>query len=54
MANNTDEEHLDIPINTQSESSSKEITPTEAAETIAQNNKTENMKVHHHAHHEGK
>lgn len=54
MADNIDEEHLDVPSNTQSEVSSEEITSTEDTETINQNHETENMEVHHHTHHEGK
>ena len=54
MADNTDEEHLDIPTNIQSENLSDVITPTTDTETITQNQETENMEVHHHAHHEGK
>ncbi len=54
MADNTDEVHLDIPINTQSENPPDEITPTAETETINPNQETENMEVHHHAHHEGK
>jgi hypothetical protein len=54
MAESTDEEHLDNPMNTQSENLSDEIIPTKDAETINPNQETENMEVHHHAHHEGK
>src|SRR6187399_2889865 len=54
MAENTDEEHLDNPINSQSGNLSDEIIPTKDAETINPNQETENMEVHHHAHHEGK
>jgi len=54
MADNTDEEHLDNPINNQSENPPEEITPTADTETITKNQETENMEVHHHAHHEGK
>ncbi|MES2331807.1 MAG: hypothetical protein V4539_19525 [Bacteroidota bacterium] len=50
MADNTDEEHLDNPINTHSESSPDEITPTAGTESINPNQETENMEVHHHAH----
>ncbi len=50
MADNTDEEHLDIPINTQSENPPDEITPTADTEAINPNQETENMEVHHHAH----
>jgi hypothetical protein len=54
MADNTDEEHLDNPTKNQSENSLDEITPTADTETINPNQETENMEVHHHAHHEGK
>ena len=54
MADNTDEEHLDTPIDTQLENSPDEVTPTPDMETITPNQETENMEVHHHAHHEGK
>ena len=40
MADNTDEEHLDNPTNTQSENSSDEIIPTKDTETI--NSKSRN------------
>ena len=49
MADNTDEEHLDIPTNIQLENLSDEITPT--TETINPNQETENMEVHKHPHH---
>ncbi len=48
MADNTDEEHLDNPIKTQSENPSDEITPINDTENINQNQETENMEVHHH------
>ena len=54
MADNSDDEHLDIPTNNQSENPSDDITPTKDTETITQIQETENMEVHHHAHHEGK
>ena len=54
MADNTDEEHLDHPPNIQSENPLDEITPTKDTETINPTPETENMEVHHHAHHEGK
>lgn len=54
MADNTDEEHLDNPINNQSENSPNEITPTAGTENIKPIQETENMEVHHHAHHAGK
>ena len=50
MAENKDEEHLDNPITNQSENLPDEITPTKDTETITQNQETENMEVHHHAH----
>ena len=54
MADNTDEEHLKNPQNTQSENSSEEIIPNKDTDAIIQNQEPENMEVHHHAHHEGK
>jgi hypothetical protein len=54
MADKSDEEHLDNPTNNQSENPSDETTSTKDAETITQTQDTENMEVHHHAHHEGK
>jgi hypothetical protein len=50
MADNTDEEHLDNPTDNQSENPPDEITPTADTEIIIQNQETENMEVHHHAH----
>jgi hypothetical protein len=54
MADMTDEEHLDNPANTQSENPPDEIIPTIDTEITNPNRETENMEVHHHAHHEGK
>ena len=54
MADNIYDEHLDNPTDTQSENPSDDTTPTKDTETITQNQETENMEVHHHAHHEGK
>jgi hypothetical protein len=54
MANIKDEEHLDNPINNQSENPPDEIIPTNDTESINPNQESENMEVHHHAHHEGK
>jgi hypothetical protein len=48
MADNTDEEHLDNPINNQSENAPEEIISTNDTETINPNQETENMEVHHH------
>lgn len=50
MADNTDEEHLDNPANTQSENSSNEITFTVNADNNNEIQETKNMEVHHHAH----
>ena len=50
MADNTDEEHLDNPINNQSENPPDQIIPPTDSETITPNQETENMEVHHHAH----
>src|SRR5438874_3226190 len=51
MTNNTDDEHLDNQINTQSENSSNEIILTTNTDTIKQIEETENMEVHKHPHH---
>jgi hypothetical protein len=51
MADNTEKESLDNPTNTQSENSSDEITTTADTEIINPIQETENMEVHHHAHH---
>jgi hypothetical protein len=51
MEENTEEERLDKPQNTQSENPSEEIIPTKGTETINQNQETENMEVHKHPHH---
>ena len=49
MADNTDEEHLENPPNSQSENSSDEIIlPTNPIDQIQE---TENMEVHKHPHH---
>src|SRR5215813_4120809 len=48
MAENADEEHLDIPNNTPLENSSEETTLAEDTATIIQNQEAENMEVHHH------
>jgi hypothetical protein len=50
MADNTDEEHLDNPTNTQSENPSDKIIPTTETETNISNQEIENMEVHHHPH----
>ena len=52
MPDNTEEEQIDTPSNSQSENSSDDTTTD--AEGIIPNQKTENMEVHHHAHHEGR
>ena len=51
MPDNTDEDTLDSPTNTESENSSEAITPTNDTETIIPNQETENMEVHKHPHH---
>lgn len=51
MTDNIDEEHLDNPINIKSENPSDDITPNKDTETVSQNQDTENMEVHKHAHH---
>src|SRR5664279_2784041 len=56
MPDNIDEEHLDSQPNTQPDNPSDGIIPTTDTETIAQNQETENMEVHHHpdVHHKPK
>jgi hypothetical protein len=54
MVENTDEEHLEKPTNTQSENLPVKNTPIANIENINPNQETENMEVHHHGHHEGK
>ena len=51
MANNTEEEHLDNPTNTQPANLPDEIIPITDTETITQNQETQNMEVHKHPHH---
>jgi hypothetical protein len=51
MADNTEEEHLDNPVNIQSENTSNEISPTTDTETITPNQEPKNMEVHKHPHH---
>jgi hypothetical protein len=50
MAEDKDEEQLNIPPNIQPESPLDNITPAEEANTILPNQATENMEVHHHPH----
>ena len=51
MTDNTDEEHLDNPTNTQPDIPSDDIIPTQDTETINPNQEIENMEVHKHPHH---
>ena len=51
MGDNTDEEHIDIAANIQSENPPDEIIPTNDTENINLNQVTENMEVHKHPHH---
>ena len=51
MADNTDEEHLDIPSNIPSEYPSDEIISTNDTDIIIPKQETENMEVHKHPHH---
>ena len=51
MAENTDEEPLDNPTNTQPDIPTDDILPTQDTETINPNQETENMEVHKHPHH---
>ncbi len=48
MTDNTEEEHLDNPTNTQTENPSDDIMTTQDTETINPNQETENMEIHHH------
>lgn len=54
MADNTDDNYLDSPLNNQSKNPPDEITPTADIEAINQIQETKDMEVHHHAHHAGK
>ena len=47
MSPNTDEEHVDIPPDNQSENPPEEIAPFAATETINTNKDVKNMEVHH-------
>jgi hypothetical protein len=51
MTDNTYDENLDNPANTQSENSSKKISLTTNTDPINQIQETENMEVHKHPHH---
>jgi hypothetical protein len=48
MAENTEEEHLDSPPNSQPDNPSDDIIPSQETETINPNQESENMEVHHH------
>ena len=48
MADNIDKEHLDSPINNQSENPPEEITTTVDTEIINPNQESEKMEVHAH------
>ena len=54
MADNTDEEHLDNPVNNQPEIPTDQIISPTDSETINPNQETETMEVHHHPHVEKK
>ena len=54
MTDNTDELPLEHPTNNQSGNPPEQIIPPTDSETINSNQETENMEVHHHAHHGGK
>ena len=56
MADNTGEEHLENPPDTQSKNLPDENIHTKNSDTISQNQETENMEVHHHPqlHHQHK
>ena len=51
MADHTDEEYLDHPANKQSEHPPEDVILIHGTETINATQETENMEVHHHAHH---
>lgn len=51
MVENTAEEHLYSPANTQSDNASDEIIPTNDTKAFDLNQETNNMEVHHHGHH---
>ena len=50
MADNTDEEHLENPVNSQPKLLPDQIISPTDSETINPNQETENMEVHHHTH----
>ena len=54
MEENKDDEHLDSPTNNQSENHPNEVISAGETEAITTNQETEDMEVHHHAHHERK
>ncbi|MBK9425798.1 MAG: hypothetical protein IPN54_17055 [Bacteroidetes bacterium] len=54
MADNIQEEPLDVPKSNQSENQPDEVIPAKETEAISTNQETETMEVHHHAHHDGK
>ena len=54
MTENTENEHLEEPPSTHSENTSNEILTSKNTEGINPSQETENMEVHHHAHHTGK
>src|SRR5687767_9070884 len=54
MTENTDEEPSEEPISTPPENTAGDIIPTNDSISIKPVQETENMEVHHHAHHEGK
>ncbi|MBK8874616.1 MAG: hypothetical protein IPN13_12105 [Bacteroidetes bacterium] len=54
MADNIQEESLDVPKSNQSENQPDEVIPAKETNAISTNQDTETMEVHHHAHHDGK
>lgn len=54
MADNIQEEPLDVPKSDKSENQPGEVIPAKETEAISTNKETETMEVHHHAHHDGK
>ena len=54
MPDNTDEQHLNNPSNTQPEKSTEPIPPAKDTDAIIPTQSIENMEVHHHTHHGSK
>jgi len=54
MADNSDEEHLAGPANSEAEKTPDEIISKNDIISLIPNQTFENMEIHHHAHHAGK